>query len=102
MKIRNVTPGLSALPMLVLGLAVIAGGADSVCGATLKVPGSYATIQAAIDAASSGDTIKIAKGRYTENIVIDKRLTIRGKKYKTRIESANDAAPAGDNHCGQC
>ena len=36
------------------------------------------SIQAAIDAADSGDTIEINSGTYYENLHIDKRFTIRG------------------------
>ena len=36
--------------------------------ATLNVPADYATIQAAINAASNGDTILVSDGTYTENI----------------------------------
>ena len=60
---------------------------------TIKVPSDYGTIQAAIDAATAGDTIKISRGSYTENIVVNKSLTIRGKKSKTRIQAANNASP---------
>ena len=101
MKLRNVKPGLGVLPLVVFLLTVVSFGEALVEAATLKVPGSYATIQAAIDAASAGDTIKISKGRYTENIVVNKSLTIRGKKYKTRIQAANAGSPvvtvAADN-----
>ena len=42
------------------------------------VPGGYSTIQAAINDASAGDTIDIAFGTYTENLVVDKQLIIQG------------------------
>jgi len=38
--------------------------------ATRSVPSSYSTIQAAVNAAASGDTISIANGTYTEQVVI--------------------------------
>ena len=40
--------------------------------------GGYATIQAAIAAAATGDTIMIAAGNYNENVVIDKGVTLVG------------------------
>jgi hypothetical protein len=45
----------------------------------INVPGDYSTIQAAIDAAASGDVINVAASTYAEAIVIDnKTLTIAG------------------------
>lgn len=38
----------------------------------------FATIQGAVDAASSGDTINVAAGTYTENVNVNKQLTILG------------------------
>jgi hypothetical protein len=59
---------------------------------------TYSSIQSAVDAASSGDTINIAAGRYVENVVIaEKQLTLIGAggvfsyctyPQSTRIESA--------------
>ncbi len=46
--------------------------------ATLNVPGTYATIAAAIAAASSGDIIDIAAGTYAENVTVDKSVEIKG------------------------
>jgi parallel beta-helix repeat protein len=41
---------------------------------------NYPTVQAAINAASSGATVWVAPGTYSESLVIDKPLTIIGKR----------------------
>ncbi|MFC1787159.1 hypothetical protein ACFLY8_03920, partial [Halobacteriota archaeon] len=45
----------------------------------IYVPDEYSTIQAAVNAASEGDTIIVRDGTYTENIVVDKKLTIQSE-----------------------
>ena len=52
----------------------------SVSAATLYVPDDYSTIQGAVDAASSGDTIIVKDGTYNENVVVSKdNLTIKSE-----------------------
>ena len=41
----------------------------------------YHTIQEAINAASDGDTIIVCSGTYIENVIVNKRLTIKGIDY---------------------
>jgi len=48
-------------------------------GYTYYVPDGYSTIQAAVDAASPGDTIIVRAGTYTENVDVNKSLTIRSE-----------------------
>jgi parallel beta-helix repeat protein len=47
--------------------------------AEIYVPDDYATIQAAVNAASAGDIIIVRDGTYIENIKVDKNLTIRSE-----------------------
>ena len=44
--------------------------------AIVSVPGNFSTIQAAHDAASSGDTILVAPGTYVGQITITKAITL--------------------------
>jgi hypothetical protein len=47
---------------------------------TLQVgPGAFSTIQAAVNAASPGDTVLVAHGTYREDVVIDKPLNLIGQ-----------------------
>ena len=47
------------------------------------VPNDYPTILAAVNAASAGDTIIVKDGTYTENINVNKPLTIRSENGST-------------------
>ncbi|MFG0319511.1 MAG: nitrous oxide reductase family maturation protein NosD [Planctomycetota bacterium JB042] len=53
--------------------------------ATLHVPAQYATIQAAIDAASSGDTVQVAPGVYVETLTLKSGLALKGAGWKTTV-----------------
>lgn len=63
--------------------------------ANLTVPGQFPSIQSAADAASSGDTIRIAAGTYYENIVIaGKALTFTSEDGANfTIIDGNSAGP---------
>jgi len=75
----------------VLLLAILVFGALGWGAAITVGPGGlptydYATIQAAIIAASTGDTVNVAAGTYDEQVVIDKALTLQGVGDTTIIQ----------------
>ena len=53
----------------------------SVRAATLIVPDDYPTIQAAIDAASPGDTILVRPGTYFENLTLNKPIVLSAEFF---------------------
>jgi hypothetical protein len=72
----------------------------------LHVPGEYATIQAAIDAASDGDTVVVAPGRYVENIDYKgKAITVRSSEpsswdvVENTIIDGSEGVPHVDGSC---
>lgn len=56
-------------------------------------PGEFATIQAAIGAATNGDTIVIAAGTYSEHVDVNKDVTIEGAN--AGIDGANQRCAWG-------
>ncbi len=61
---------LSVLPLL----AYLAAYSDA---ATIRVPQHHSTVQAAVDAASSGDTVLVSAGTYGERIHLKRGVTLR-------------------------
>ncbi len=69
----------------------------TVCGSGC----TYSSIQSAIDGASEGATISIAKGTYVENVVVNKPVTLMGSGAGTVIEPAtSNPVCEGGSLCG--
>ena len=64
------------------------------CGAvdasTISVPDNYPSIQAAINAASPGDTIYVRAGTYDERIVVNKTVSLIGESQATTVLKNSD------------
>jgi hypothetical protein len=60
----------SAIVASVAASALLALAGTAVAGKTIKVPKDQPTIQAAVNAASSGDKINLNPGTYYENVVV--------------------------------
>lgn len=93
--LRRSSPRLARLFLTLAVVTLFGGGAASLWAPSTALalawtvtPGSggactvgdpnCATIQAAVTAASPGDTINVAAGTYNERVVVDKTLTING------------------------
>jgi nitrous oxidase accessory protein NosD len=88
---------LLATPLVTLGAvtAVVLAGAPAAYASSSTIvvkPGQ--SIQAAVDKAHPGDTIKLKKGTYSGGVLVQKNwLTIRGDGPKTVL------VPGGTDHC---
>ena len=82
-----------AVALLVLGLFEITFKFTPAVGegSTIYVPSQYSTIQAAINAASPGDTIYVYNGTYDEQVVINKTLTLQGEGDTTIVKPSSAA-----------
>jgi hypothetical protein len=93
-----------ALALGFVGVAVGRLSAAAPCVSPGGAHGCSASINAAIAAAAPGDTIRIDAGRYVENVVIDKSVTLAGRNegddvvIMPAISSANPCE--GSSLCG--
>jgi nitrous oxidase accessory protein NosD len=91
MNTARVTRVLVSVVLAIGALVTASGSANAAHAAT--VPGSYPTVQAAIDAAAPGSTITVARGTYVEQVVITKDVTLVGDKGKSVVRSPQTLTP---------
>ena len=60
-----------------------------VYAATITVPDNYSTIQAAINAASPGDTIVVRAGTYSENLTLSKSVVLTAASFDSSDPTRN-------------
>ena len=86
-----------AVLSLVAGVMLWAAGTAE--AANIVVPDDFSTIQAAVDAAAGGDTIRIRPGVYFENVVVPVSKTGLTITQKSKCEDPSrviiDASPGG-------
>jgi len=88
---RRRTVAAAALIVLAGLVGLITLGTPVAQAATLSVggpgPGNYTSIQAAIDAASPGDTVFVYDdgAPYLENVIVDKSINLTGENRETTI-----------------
>jgi hypothetical protein len=78
---RMLTPGslLRRRPLVVALAGLLAfATAGAASAAVINVPADQPTIQAGINAASTGDVVIVASGVYVENLVLQKNITLQG------------------------
>jgi Putative Ig domain/Right handed beta helix region len=71
--------GQIVFALTLLASLLVLGDARARAAVTIQVPEDYATISAAISAASSGDIIDIAPGVYPGGVTLSKSVTLRGR-----------------------
>ncbi len=79
---------------LVLFSAMHFGVAQTTWVVSSQGNADFTTIQAAINAASPGDTVEVMSGTYYEHLTIDKTLTLLGENRETTIIDAGGVNPA--------
>jgi len=79
--------GLTLVLVLAFSLFLSFSEINVVCAdvQTIVVPDDYTTINAAVEAATDGDTVYVKKGMYNETLEIWKALTLIGEDMETTV-----------------
>ena len=80
----TVPPGAVSGPIQVTspgGIATSAGSFTVEGARPIRVPQDHPTIQAAVDAATTGATIVVSPGQYAEHVVIDNKVITLGSEF---------------------
>ena len=77
--------------ILFVGAGVVPNivGEETYFGDTITVPDDYPTIQEAVDAANSDDTVFVRNGTYFENVVVNKSIELIGEQMETTVIDGN-------------
>lgn len=95
----GIARGVSSLKLslLIVASTLVAASFNPAAAATLCVNaqargGCYVSIQAAVDAAAANDTVRVAPGRYAEDVTIGKPLSLIGAgAHQTVIDASGQA-----------
>jgi parallel beta-helix repeat protein len=100
LTMRGITQGLLGRVGVLVLCGVTFASVTVEAGTDIVVPRDFPTIQAAVDAAAPGDTIKVRRGTYTEEIVIGKDLTLKGDGVDETVIEAPATLTAFAQHLG--
>lgn len=84
---------LSGRAWLLVVCALVLFINNAVQAAERNVPGDYKTIQAAIDASKSGDTVLVEPGTYSETITLRSNIILRGRETARTLLEGNGEDP---------
>jgi hypothetical protein len=90
---------LRATLLSALGCCAVLLSATAARAATLRVPGQYPTIQAAVDAAAAGDRIRVSRGDYC-GATVTKPVSLEGRGQPRIIGCATSPMVASGLRAG--
>ncbi len=97
LKRANWTGIWIAIIVLLIGLS------GEVLAKNIRVPNDHSTVQAALDAAAKGDTVKVAQGTFKENIKLKSGVILQGgwdKSFSKRNIRGNETILDGSKNAG--